>query len=115
MHLQTAINRDSTAHTLESLAYGYARAGEYDRARALYEELQDGMAFGAEEQEPWRMAPFFLARLAEQMGDVPRATAAYARFIDSWPEADPSLPILADARNRLAVLRSGAVEPRDRR
>jgi hypothetical protein len=84
------------------------------RVRSM-EELQGGMEFGAEAQEPWRMPPFFLARLAEQMGDVARATAAYARFIDSWPEADPSLPILADARNRLAVLRSGAVEPPDRR
>lgn len=105
-HLEQALRADSNATTLESLAYAVARAGELDRATHLYEELAAGVEFGHEHQEPIRMAPYWLGRIHEQRGDPAGAARYYERFLELWREAEPSLPVLVDARTRLTqVLR----------
>jgi DNA-binding SARP family transcriptional activator/tetratricopeptide (TPR) repeat protein len=103
-HFEVALRLDSSAVTLESLANAVASAGDLERATALYDELASTPIFGFEAQEDWRMAPYWLARLAERRGDTSLAARNYERFLEAWSEAEPSLPILLDARDRLVRL-----------
>jgi serine/threonine protein kinase/tetratricopeptide (TPR) repeat protein len=45
-----------------------------------------------------------LARALAASGDVSGARKAYEQFLDLWKQADPDLPLLADARRELAAL-----------
>jgi len=47
---------------------------------------------------------YLLGRAFEAKGDVARAAAHYQAFLALWREADPELPLLRDARERLAAL-----------
>ncbi|MGH7503546.1 MAG: tetratricopeptide repeat protein [Longimicrobiales bacterium] len=104
-HLESALSKDSSSAALESLAYAVARAGELERARLLYEELSRGVVFGHEAQKAWRLVPLWLGELAEQSGDRPLAVREYDRFLETWRDAEPSLPILLEVRRRLIALR----------
>lgn len=110
-HLERALRADSNATALESLAHGVASAGELDRAVRLYEELAAGVEFGHENQEAIRMAPYWLGRIHERRGDPSEAAHHYERFLESWRGADPSLPVVVDARTRLARVRHRDTRP----
>jgi hypothetical protein len=53
----------------------------------------------------WAIDHFRLARAYEQMGDPARAREWYGRFLTEWKDADPDIPEVVEARQRLAVLR----------
>jgi len=105
-HLERALRDDSSKITLESLAHGVATTGDLERAGRLYEELSRYPSFGHEAQEPWRMAPYRLALIAEASGDPGLAARALEQFLENWSEAEPALPILLDAQSRLGQLRA---------
>lgn len=89
----------------------FARLGDLRRAASLYESIQRkdlGLAFGADPRWPL-YARSFLARgqLYEQLGDRPRAIAAYQEFLEIWKEAAPEL------RDQLRLAREGIIRLRD--
>jgi tetratricopeptide (TPR) repeat protein len=45
-----------------------------------------------------------LARASKAMGDLPRARKAYEDFFAFWKDADPDIPLLAQARKEYAAL-----------
>ena len=47
---------------------------------------------------------FRLAQVYEQLGDTDRARHWYERFLDDWKDADPDIPEVIEARERLASL-----------
>ena len=104
-HLEQALRDDSSKITLESLAHAVAAAGDHERAVTLYEELAREPQFGHEGQEPYRMALFWLGRGADERGDAEFAVRALERFLESWRDADASLPALVEARDRIARVR----------
>ena len=53
---------------------------------------------------PCAAAPVWLARARAAAGDPAGAKQAYDRFLDLWREADPDLPLLADAKRERAAL-----------
>lgn len=49
-------------------------------------------------QSLFAIAHLGLARVAAMTGDRVEARAAYARFFETWPDADPDLPVMRAAR-----------------
>ncbi len=47
---------------------------------------------------------YYLAQLYEKRGEVEQARKYYSTFLDLWKDADPDLPELIDAKERLARL-----------
>jgi tetratricopeptide (TPR) repeat protein len=104
-HLESMLSADSTAYTLESLAFGVAASGDLDRAATLYTHLSNGADFGWEGQQYHRLAPYWLGRIEERRGNRAAAVRAFQTFVEAWQQADPDLVALADARSRLDRLR----------
>jgi hypothetical protein len=51
------------------------------------------------------MARYSLGRLAERRSDDALAAQAYEAFLEGWRDAEPTLPVIVDARDRLIRLR----------
>ncbi len=49
------------------------------------------------------------ARVYEKLGDTDRARHWYERFTEDWKDADPDIPELIEARERLAALKAEEV------
>jgi DNA-binding SARP family transcriptional activator/tetratricopeptide (TPR) repeat protein len=106
-HLDSAWRADSNSNIRESVAYGAATSGKFERAATLYERMGSGSAFGSENQHFWRLAPYWLGRVHERANKANEARAAYEKFLSSWPDPKPDLRSVADARQRLGRLRGG--------
>jgi tetratricopeptide (TPR) repeat protein len=77
----------------ESIGYAYLAAGQFDHARAAFEEeLKIRPKSGH--------ALYGIALAYEREGDKAQASQAYARFLDSWKNADPDLPMVQHAKSR---------------
>ena len=46
-----------------------------------------------------------LSKICEQQGDTAKAIEHYEKFLGLWKNADPGLPEVEDARNRLAKIK----------
>ena len=76
--------------------------GRLEKAAETYariRELQNGCAdWGA----VYARSYYKLGKVYEQMGKKAEAREKYRKFLDLWKAADPGLPDVADARQRLA-------------
>jgi tetratricopeptide (TPR) repeat protein len=84
-----------------ALAETYTLMGDRDNAITWYRK-----AIESERHSSPYMIQFHyrLGLLCEQQQEFPAASEAYRRFLDFWKDADPDLPILADAKERLCAL-----------
>ena len=102
-HIALALKLDSSRYVLESAAYGAERSGNLVEAAQLYTRLGDGVEFGWEGQRGWELAPYELGLIQEKLGDADAAQRAFRALVSRWPDGDPDLRILADARRRTGV------------
>ncbi len=88
----------------DALPRAYMQKGDLDRAVSAYERL---IATGTETRQKQLIHPrihYRLAKLYEQKGWLGKAIEHYEKFLTLWKDADPGLPEVADARERLKVL-----------
>jgi len=88
----------------ENLAYAYLQKGDWDKAIEKYLEFIRVEPLGYEPQESWILAHYELGKLYQQKGQAEEARKYFGRFLEIWKDADPDLPVLIDARKRLAML-----------
>ena len=88
------------------LARAYWKKGLLDKAAAEYEKL---MTIDPKNQVRYLIHPLYhyrLGRVLEEKGDRQKARLQYEKFLECWKDADARHPELADARKRLAGLKS---------
>ncbi|MCJ7579016.1 MAG: tetratricopeptide repeat protein, partial [Candidatus Aminicenantes bacterium] len=81
------------------------RKGEIDKAIAEYERL---VTFDPDLESRCLIHPIYyyrMAKLYEQKGNRANAITNYEKFLSLWKDADPGLPEVEDAKQRLADIR----------
>ena len=97
---------DTDAHVLfyEPLARAYLKSGNLVKAQEQYEKITQLTTGRLHYGDIYAKAYYMLGKIAEQQRDKERAITNYRKFLDLWQAADPALPDVADARQRLAGL-----------
>lgn len=88
------------------LPRAYEQKGDIDGAIAEYEKL---ITLNLDSKNRQLIHPKYhyrLAKLYEQKGWKGKAIEHYERFLTLWKDADPGLPEVSDARERVAELKS---------
>jgi tetratricopeptide (TPR) repeat protein len=86
------------------LAQAYEGSGELKAAR---DELEKIIAFipGRIQCGDYHAESYYrLGRIYEKLGDADKAIENHEKFLDLWKDADPGLPEVTDAKERLAKL-----------
>ena len=87
---------------LESLAYGHAASGRFEEAREAYGELLEDMPLGWEAQGYWIVSHYRLGLVLDELGEREQAATLYRRFLELWGGGDDDIPLVREARARLA-------------
>ena len=93
---------DNTAFFMEALARAYFQSGDLENAREQYEEITRLTTGRIKYGDIYAKSFFNLGRIFEQKGDQLQARENFQKFIDLWTDADPGLPELKEARQRLS-------------
>ena len=101
---QYAAVAEEHALFIEPLALALFKSGNLDKAREEYEKITQLTTGRLNYGDIYAKSFFMLGKIAEQQGDKVRARENYGRFLELWKEADPGLPEVEDARERLASL-----------
>jgi len=88
----------------QSLRLWKEAAAEYER----FLKDPNGKWWFAENSAIWVLDQFRLAQIHERLGDPVRARHWYDRFLDDWRDADPDIPEMIQARERLVALGGSA-------
>jgi serine/threonine protein kinase/Tfp pilus assembly protein PilF len=109
-HLERATdlikNMTATSNVLyyNPLAEACYQSGDLDKALSVYEKIRSigwiKYYFG----DIYVKSFYMLGKIWEQKGDTTKATEHYEKFLELWKNADPGLPEVEDAKNRLAEL-----------
>ena len=92
------------------LAKSQMEHGDYEEALEIIQELQEGRHYGGARPIFYAPSYYLLGQTFEQKGDTKSAIESYEKFLVLWSEADPDLPILRDAKARLAKLTSSSTQ-----
>jgi tetratricopeptide (TPR) repeat protein len=105
-----AASKDSTSRSgipLYMVAQVYLKAGRYAEAVDLLDSLTVDVNRWSETSDLWLVKSHYYLGLAyEGMGDATRAAEQYTWLIETWKDADVSIPVLTDAKERLARLKN---------
>ena len=98
-----SVNLKEDSHTLSSLADAYYYSGELDKAISVYSDIiGTHYSLGWEGQQCCLEAFYKLGMILEEKGEKEEAGKYYSRLLDLWENADNDIPILQDAKERLA-------------
>jgi hypothetical protein len=90
---------------LESAGFAADVSHDFHAAAERYDSLAAQHALDWDGHALIELGRYHAARAWEAADVLPRAAAAYEAFLSAWPDADPDLPPLLDARRRFAALR----------
>jgi len=100
---------DKTA-ILYFLAKSRMEHGDLTRAMASLQELQEKQHYAASRPFFYPPSYFLLAKGHEEGGDTKSAIRTYRKFLELWHDADPDLPMLREAKLRLAQLQGASTQ-----
>jgi tetratricopeptide (TPR) repeat protein len=86
---------------LDSLALAYYRAGNFEKARKEYEKITKLTTGRLWDGNIYAKSFYMLGKINEEQGDATKTIEHYEKFLELWKNADPGLPEVDDARNRL--------------
>ena len=90
---------------LDPLANAYYRAGDFDKAIEVYDQIAD-LTFGRWENGDLYVKSFYmLGKIYEQKGDTAKAIDSYEKFIHFWKNADLGLEEIKYTLSRLDNIR----------
>ena len=98
------LSNSNNALFLESLGRAYYNIGELDKAIEQFEGIQSLTLGRFNQGDIYAKSYYMLGKIFEQKGWQGKAIESYEKFLDLWKNADPGLPEVADARERLAAL-----------
>ncbi len=95
-----------TAFTVEALANAYQKSGKTNDAIAWYEKFVSipNESIAWEPQQPWLAAHATLTADYLAKGDREKAKQTIGHLLDLWKDADPTLPLLKQAKAEYANL-----------
>ena len=99
-----AINNEHGLY-MYSLAQAYYVTGQVDKAQEEFEgitRLTTGRLYYG---DVYAKSLYMLGKIYEQQGNTVKAIEYYQKFLSLWKDADPGLPEVDDAKERLAGLR----------
>jgi tetratricopeptide (TPR) repeat protein len=104
--LKQSNKEDATGLSMEALAHAYQQTGNIEEAVSSYEKMfgSSDRALGWEPQQRWLEARYTLALDYSSRGDKQRARETLATLLNLWKDADPSLPLLKQAKAEYAKL-----------
>jgi serine/threonine protein kinase/Flp pilus assembly protein TadD len=102
---QRTLGGESHALFIDSLAFAYYRAGDLDKAREEYEKILSLTTGRYGYGDIYAKSFYMIGKIHEQQGETVRAIDQYEKFLDLWKDADPGLPEVEDAKNRLVGLK----------
>jgi tetratricopeptide (TPR) repeat protein len=102
-------NRDK-AVVLYYLAKSQMEHGDYDQALESLQELQARRHYTGSRPMFYTPSFYLLGQTYEQKGDIQSAIASYRKFLEFWHQADSDLPLLQEAKLRLAELESSSTQ-----
>jgi len=88
-----------------SLGTAYLKAGNLEKAQEEFEKIISFILGRQWYGDIYVKAFYMLGQIYEQQGDSARAIEHYEKFLNLWKNADPGLPELEDAKQRLAGLK----------
>ncbi len=89
---------------LDSLALAYSRSGNQDEASEEYGKIHPLTLGRLDYGDIYAKSFYRLAKIFEQEGWDQLAKQNYQKFLSLWQNADPAIPELEDARQRLTAL-----------
>jgi serine/threonine protein kinase/lipopolysaccharide biosynthesis regulator YciM len=89
---------------LDDLASTYSKIQDFEKAQEMYEKIISLTAARLDYGDIYVKSIYMLGKINEHKGNTAEAKEFYGKFLQVWKEADPGLPEVEDARQRLAGL-----------
>jgi tetratricopeptide (TPR) repeat protein len=104
LEAERAVRQAANAHLLGILADAAERTEQWAERVELLTELIDLAWIDNEALVPWVEAHFELGESLERSGRPRDAIPHYTRFLELWGDANEELPVLEEARRRIAAI-----------
>ena len=105
LSMQTGDPNNKQADYIESLAAACYTSGDTDKAQAEYERITSSNSDRIDFGDLYAKIYYLLGKIYEQKGWKGKAIENFEKFLDLWKDADPGLPEVDDAKERLAGLK----------
>ena len=87
------------------LGEAFYKSGNLEKAQEAFERITLMTTGRMLDGDLYAKSFYMLGKIYEEQGNTAQAIEHYEKFLTLWKNADPGLPEVADARERVASLR----------